>query len=133
MKIRNGFVSNSSSSSFIIRGVKIKKTEFAEKFNVVITDEILSQFDCKETAIMDRAWYAMKDTGLKYEDTRDFFNRDEITNDVIVGIEICDLEDGVPTEIPDVDDDEIRQKLQKYAIAADKLSTFVQYISNDNF
>ena len=30
MKIRNGFVSNSSSSSYIIRGVKIPKADVAK-------------------------------------------------------------------------------------------------------
>ena len=34
MKIRSGFVSNSSSSSFILRGIKIKKEELIQKLKI---------------------------------------------------------------------------------------------------
>ena len=38
VKIRNGFVSNSSSSSFILIGCKLSKKEIAEKLNISSID-----------------------------------------------------------------------------------------------
>lgn len=45
MKIRNGFVSNSSSSSFIIRGMKLSKDEIIEKLNVSDEAKNMSEYD----------------------------------------------------------------------------------------
>jgi len=44
MKIRNGFVSNSSSSSFIIRGMKISSDEIIEKFKMLMNVKMIIVF-----------------------------------------------------------------------------------------
>lgn len=38
MKIRNGFVSNSSSSSFVLIGCKLTENEIANKLNINVND-----------------------------------------------------------------------------------------------
>ena len=119
MKIRNGFVSNSSSSSFIIRGIRIKKDAVAKAFGVDSFDKI--------------PWN--RNDGIVIEDTRDYFDGEE-TDDCIVGIDLGDLEDGVVKEIPNTHDPDIIKKLNSIGIFApnhNSLSTFVQYISNDNY
>lgn len=47
MKIRNGFVSNSSTSSFVIVGVKLTKKEYKDKFgNDAYTSIEEAELDC---------------------------------------------------------------------------------------
>ena len=49
-KIRNGFVSNSSSCSFVIIGVKMSNTDIMEKFNIGEDDDF---YDCLEDTDFD--------------------------------------------------------------------------------
>jgi hypothetical protein len=118
MKIRTGFVSNSSSQSFLVRGIRVKKDIAAKAFGVDSFEKI-----------------PYKPNGLVIEDTRDYFDGAE-TDDCIVGIDMGDLEDGVVLEIPNTNDDEVVKKLTAAGIPVfsnNDLSTFVQYISNDNY
>jgi hypothetical protein len=122
MKTRNGFVSNSSSSSFIIRGIRIKKDELAKIFNVESWEDI--PYD--------------KRKNIKIKDTQNVFDREEQTDDCVVGMDLGDLEDGGIVEIPDSGDIDfsVRGALLDAGFNIEKintLSTFVQYISNDNY
>jgi len=55
MKIRSGFVSNSSSSSFIVFGVKLSVDEYTEllneKYDVTITKDDIIDCDCSKYSL----------------------------------------------------------------------------------
>jgi hypothetical protein len=61
MKIRNGFVSNSSSSSFIIYGTKLSVNKLNEMMNIDIVDD---EYDYD--AIDNNLSKKIKNTDLKY-------------------------------------------------------------------
>jgi hypothetical protein len=124
MKIRNSFVSNSSSSSFVVRGI-MTTAEALQALGVPIDGE-------------DDAWsiqkHLEKTHGIKMavETTRYYFGGDP-TGEFIIGKNIADLDDGCVTELPETDDTSIMKDLRKIGISVDKLSTFVQFVSNDNY
>lgn len=135
MKIRNGFVSNSSSSSFVIRGVRMKKEELLKLFNITEGNLNVQDFDSRETAISEAlmSYGCFNQQDLSIEDTKFYFDG-EPTDDMIVGISICRLEDGEVTELPEVNDNEIKEKIEKQLkTKIGKLSTFVQFVGNDNY
>jgi hypothetical protein len=124
MKIRNGFVSNSSSSSFVIRGIKITEEEL-QKIGIPMKnkDDIWGIRNYLQTT------YGIK---MSVETTRYYFGGDP-TGEFIIGKEIGELGDGVVSEIPDCNDGDIIEDLKKAGILVNKLSTFIQYVSNDNY
>jgi len=72
MKIRRGFVSNSSTSSFMIYGTTIDPEEFVEKFKTSMTDEQLKSViekwidksERSKTRYKDRDWKEILNEGL---------------------------------------------------------------------
>jgi hypothetical protein len=131
MKLRTGFVSNSSSQSFVIRGGVFKISEAMG--NLGITD-VDNELDDGWSAIYGKL--SRLKSPLKVESNRDFFDGED-TGEVIIGMELCKLSDGVVEEVPDdlyEIDNTIRSEMAKVGLLVPmKLKTYIQYISNDNY
>jgi len=118
MKIRNGFVSNSSSSSFIVHGVKLSLDESSKLF----TD--------------DDYWRFSRNNNLCIEQDRFYFDGE--LEGYIVGVGGGSFEDGEVTKIKnltDEDKEKIVDKLKSVGIekTVDDVDIYVQFISNDNY
>jgi len=125
MKIRTGFVSNSSSSSFVLRGVKMKISALAKIFNE----------DTAQDNLFDKLYDHFGYSGaVKLESTRQYFDGEDCnTADVIVGVKLITLEDGEVTELKDPNDVKTKEKIEKKIGKVSKLKTYIQYVSNDNY
>ena len=120
MKIRNGFVSNSSSSSFILRGIEITKADFLEAIGKT-EDELNEKYS---------GFYDYIESKLKLCT----FPNDEDDYDVInIGEDLGSVDNGevrAIKEFSENDDTKLRTKLEKAGFKVDKIKTYIMGTSN---
>ena len=142
MKIRTGLVSNSSYSSFVIRGTKVKTEDVMRIFG--ISKEDISKFykepfeEIKGTDIDSCIAWEMEqlsvlDTkNLEAQTIKSFFDGKE-SGEIIIGEDLDCGNDGVVYEIPESNDQDIIKRLAEVGIQVTELRTYIQYVSNDNY
>ena len=130
MKIRNGFVSNSSSSSFIIRGMKLTKDEIIKTLN--IPQEEIDDFEEDDYEFSE---FLGSKLGFSIQPDGNYFGSRDY-NTLIVGESIGHLNDGEARELKDrtpEDDAKIIAKFEALGFTGKILKTYVQMVSNDNY
>lgn len=118
MKIRTGFVSNSSSQSFIIRGV-------------IVSDKELEALGCNK----DGHYGWGNKNGLSVHSTRNVFGGGD-KGEYVVGLRICEMQDGEVVSLPvNPDDTKVIEFLTKASVNVEgrPLQWHLQFISNDNY
>ena len=133
MKIRNGFVSNSSSSSFIMRATKFTADELIDALG--IREKIKGYIENEEEYEIFDAIGSELPKGLDIEPTGNYFGDSDYEN-LIVGKSCGDLSDGEVVEIKEhtpETDEEIIELLKGIGLSTEGLRTYIQMISNDNY
>lgn len=154
MKVRQGFVSNSSSSSFILRGMKFKKEELIAALNIIQEeiDECNDDYEVMELISSklsgpgnygDLEKFKAKIDGITLEEeklqldlheTGNYFGDIDYDN-LIVGKFMGSFDDGEVTEIGGNEgwiDDYVTRQLAKIGLSG-TIKTYVQMVSNDNY
>jgi hypothetical protein len=124
MKIRNGFVSNSSSSSFVIRGLKFTDKELSDAWKLDEHKNLHNQIQDKCRALR-----------LDCRDAGNYFSG-ESSGSFVIGIRAGELEDGDVMELsPDAQEDiKLQTQLEMSGLhLSSNLKYYVQYVSNDNY
>ena len=132
MKIRAGFVSNSSSSSFILRGTKLSTEEIIKALNIP-QEEIDEVGDEEEYELYE--FLSRKLKGFDVEVDGNYFGDQDYTT-LIVGESIGSLEDGEAVELREYTPEENQKLIEKFEALGFKdvkLKTYVQMVSNDNY
>ncbi len=129
MKVRSGFVSNSSSQSYIIRGVEVTEEEtlalVRRMGHPIVEDAELN--DCLYQVFP----YS---SVIGTHEKRNYFDGDGETG-FIIGKSIGELEDGSFIVIPEPTEEEdavTRSELEFYGVSGE-LNTYVKMVSNDNY
>lgn len=138
MKIRAGFVSNSSSSSFLCRGIKVPTEEFIKVMGIDLSkmgndyedDQLgIDQYVCYEAPECRK----LENLELCTQTIRSFFDGTE-AGEIIIGKSLSHGYDGEVAEVEEPDDEEIKGLLSQAGFSnAWELRTYMQYISNDNY
>lgn len=129
MKVRQGFVSNSSSSSYIIRGVAVTEEEAIAL--VTGSKELTEDYELRDA--MEDLFPFMSD--IVAHDMRNSFDTYGDVGGYIVGKSLGSLDDGSFVEMRESskeEDAEILVKLSKFGISG-PLKTYVKMLSTDNF
>ena len=145
MKTRQGFVSNSSSQSFIVRGIIVSKEDAISKIGAKFEDECEDEFD----------WDGVieKTINEKHPDIQTGWRSDinvfpyinwfrlcdgEKPEAFVIGKRLKDAEDGdwVGANVDEKDDTKTRENLAKILDTKPEninLQTYYQFVSNDNY
>jgi hypothetical protein len=145
MKVRNGFVSNSSSSSFVIRGVSVSFKEAVKMFKVnlksetfveseergdywfdTFADEVYKQFPKKSKLEIHTTAYSDSMTGYDNEDPKE--------HPVVIGYDIGEICQNALQEVPTIKEAKEKELLRelnelpfKNLIHDHDLKTFAQF------
>lgn len=131
MKIRAGFVSNSSSTSFVLRGTKLTTEEIIKVLNIP-QDEI-DEFEEDEYELYE--FLGEKLIGFSVEVDGNYFGGKDYST-LVVGESIGSLEDGDVEELKEYTPEENQKLIEKFEALGFKdvkLKTYVQMVSNDNY
>lgn len=134
MKIRNGFVSNSSSSSFIIRGLKLNQDELIKALNISQDDIDECDDDYEISELLGSKLSDILGKDISIEPTGNYFGNQDYST-LIVGESIGRLNDGAATELKEYTEEENQKLLEKFETLGFTgiLKTYVQMVSNDNY
>lgn len=136
MKTRTGFVSNSSSSSFIIRGMMLSAQEIIDTLN--LQDEIEREKESGYMLTDYNLYYFLakkfEGNGFSVENSGNYFGSKDWKH-LVIGQSRGYLEDGEVMEFEDLSPEEDAEILNKFkSLGFDgTLKTYIQMISNDNY
>jgi hypothetical protein len=132
MKIRTGFVSNSSSSSFILRGTKLKSDDIIRILNIS-REDMTDIDDNNEYEIYE--FLEEKLAGFTVHVDGNYFGNQDFST-LIVGERLGRLNDGDVVELKEYTPEENQKLIEKFEAIGFKdvkLKTYVQMVSNDNY
>ncbi len=139
MKTRAGFVSNSSSQSWIIRGIVVPLEDIKVVLNMEDTDDAEYDIEKKIKHMFPDMDFSYG-SGMSVNAFCNWFSRADggEVDSFLVGKQLGNADDGewVGGSTSPEDDKEIIENLKKIFQMKDediKLETYVRYISNDNY